>query len=358
MLKGFRHIGLGKCCRHVLAVLACMLLSHISMPVSYAQSAAAALKMNPKAYTGKSAWWYNYQYFPELTIFGQSDDTIPDVKHRYSFYINGGYAGFEFSHTPASAQKSLGLGFGGRYNYFVSPNWGFRTGLGLDYAKTTAKMGEFVDDFLKTDQESDQVHYHYSFSSVEEDYDIYMLSVPLQLVYQYKRLMGGFGIKPAFPISVAYSQTITDINTKAYFPQYDVWVDDSWVMACGDYPYVPTSNKYMASPIVILATADLEYMIPVNRKFSIGVSAFIDYSINSSFSFRKSQLSSVYTDQNSMVGTTNEVPISLVNNSLLSGKKNYESESVVQHIHYMNAGLRVSLNVNSYGPPKPRTKPY
>lgn len=314
--------------------------------------------MNPNAYTGKRAWWLNYQYFPALTIFGLNDDTLPDVKHRYSVYVNGGYAGLNFSGSQATTDKKMGLGLGFRYNYFVSPHWGFRTGLGFDYMTSSAHMGEFSDEFVKTDQEFDEVRYNYNFESVDEDYKFYMLDVPVELVFQTSRIMAGAGVKLAFPVSVAYSQNIQNVQTEAYFPQYDVLVDDSWVMACGSYSSVKTSNSYQAAPIVFLATADLEYMIPVNHKCSVGIGAYIDYSISSSFSFRNRQQSDSYTEQTSVIGTTNEAPVALVGTSLLSGMKDDESNKVVSHIKYMNAGLRISLHINSYGPPKPRFKPY
>lgn len=327
-------------------------------PVASAQSASHALKMNPNAYTGKRAWWFNYQYFPELTIFGQSDDTIPDVKHRYSFYVNGGYAGFDFKQSEATSDKKMGLGLGFRYNHFITPHWGFRTGVGFDFSTTSSSMGALKDEYVKTDQEFDQVRYNYDFQSVAEDYRIYLLDVPLELVYQWRRLMAGAGVKVAFPVSVAYSQSMSGVTTTAYFPQYDNLVDDSWVLVCGHFNELKSDNKFMVAPLICMLTADLEYMIPVNRKYSVGVGAYIDYSISSSFSFRKSQLADELTDQESMLGTTNEVPVALVTNSLLSGKKNLESDKVVSNIKYFNAGIRISLNINSYGPPKPKTKPY
>ncbi len=337
-----------------MVVLSCLCLT---APVASAQSANRALKMNPRAYTGKRAWWLNYQYFPELTIFGQNEDTIPDVKHRFSFFLNGGYAGFAFKRSDATAERNFGLGFGFHYNHFVSPNWGFRTGLGLNYSSSSAKMGAFQDKFVKIDQEYDEVRYKYDFESVSEDYDAYLIDIPLQLVYHWKKLMVGAGFKMAFPLVVGYNQSMKGVTTSAYFPQYDDYIDDSWVMGCGYYSQFASDNKFAVAPVVCMLAADVEYMFPLNRKYSVGVGAYIDYSI-SSISFRKSQLTDNVGDQESMVGTTNEVPVSVVTNSLLSGMKNYESDKVVPVIKYMNAGIKVSLNINSYGPPKPKTKPY
>lgn len=338
----------------VLVVVALLLAS----PLASAQSASSALKMNPKAYTGKRAWWLNYQYFPELTIFAQNEDTVPDIVHRYAFYVNGGYAGLGFVGAGPSSDRKFGLGLGAQYNHFINPHWGFRTGLEFSFASSDASMGSLKDVFLKTDSESDQIRYHYDFSAVTEDYKVYLLNLPIMLAYQQKKIMAGAGFKLAFPFSVKYDQSVSNIYTKAYFPQYDVWVDDSWVLGCGSYASRKSSNKFVAAPIVLLGSADVEYLFPIGQKYSLGVGAYIDYSLSSSFSFRRNQLDNVQTEQNSMVGTTNDVPVFIVTNSMLSGMKNYESDNVVSHIKYFNAGVKVSMIINSYGPPKPKTKPY
>ena len=332
-------------------------LLFLSAPMAYAQSANRALKMNPKAYTGKRAWWLNYQYFPELTIFGQSDDTIPDVKHRYSFFLNGGYAGFNFRRSDAESEAKFGIGAGFRYSHFVSPNWGFRTGLGFNYSSSSASMGPFRDKFVKIDQEFDIVRYKFNFESVKENYDAYLLDIPVQLLYQWKRFVAGAGLKISMPIVVSYDQLMTGVNTSAYFPQYDTYIDDSWVMGCGNYGNIASDNKFVVAPVICLLSADLEYLIPLKRKYAIGVGAYVDYSI-SSVIFRKSRLTNNVGDQESMVSTTNEVPIEVVTNSLMSALKNNEADRVVPNIKYLNVGIKVSFNINSYGPPKPKTKPY
>lgn len=357
MSSGNSHTGVGQhgFLLQLLVAVAALLLAS---PLAQAQSAHAALKMNPKAYTGKRAWWYNYQYFPELTIFAQNDDTIPDVAHRFSFFANGGYSGLRFSGSESSAQQNFGFGLGVRYNYFLSRNWGFRSGFSYSFATTDACLGAMADKFTKIDQESDELRYQYSFSSVDESYKLHLLDVPLQLVFQHKQLVAGLGVKFAMPVVVSYSQTVTDVKTEAYFPQYDVWVDESWVLGCGRYPVVESQNKFKAVPIVTLATADVEYMLPLNSKFSLGLGLYADYSLSSSFSFRNSQLGVERSSQSSLVGVTDQVPSSVVTSSLLSAMKDDESKHIVPHIKYFSAGLRVSVNVNTYGPAKPKTLPY
>lgn len=313
--------------------------------------------MNPKAYTGKRAWWYNYQYFPELKIFGQSTDTIPDLQHKISLWAGAGLAGFSLEQNNIHIDGKWGMTFGARYNYYFTNNWAMRTGFSFAYAQSDGSMGYFTDSFTKTDQESDEVIYNYDLASLVENYDIYMLDVPIQLVYTWRRLDFGLGIKVAYPVAVAYTQSLDDVHTQAYFPQYDALITDSWVMGCGEYAEIKGDNKYLSAPLLFMGTFDVEYELPIGSKYSVGIGAFVDYSL-SDFAFRHRQLDNLHTEQNTIVGTSDEAPIFLQNASMLSSKRNFESENVVRHMKYLNAGIKLSFNMNWYGPPKPKTKPY
>ncbi|MBP7781073.1 MAG: hypothetical protein KA051_02985 [Paludibacteraceae bacterium] len=339
-------------------VLLCGLLCGLSAPLAVSQNThRTRLKTNPKAYTGKRAWWLDYQYFPELQKIGLSDDTIPDLRQRLSFYLSGGYAGMTASSGDADFERKFGVGFGGRYSYFFSKIFGFRSGLDFSYARSSSSMGAYSDYYYKEDEEHDLIRYDYSLKKLNETYNYYMLSVPVEGVVQFGKFNIGAGVKLGFPIVASYSQTAESISNEAYFPQYDAHIDDSWVLACGKYDKVKSSSSYVACPLLLLGTLDVEYFFKLNEKYSVGIGAYVDCTLGSS-TMRNKDLSGSKPSETTVLSTSDGVPAQIVSTSILSSKRDNQTKSVVDGSDYFSAGIKLSFNLNWYGPPKPRTKPY
>ena len=317
----------------------------------------SALKMNPKAYTGKRAWWLNYQYFPAWQTIGIQSDTLPYVRHRLQVYANGGYAGISFKKVSTlDFERKFGLGLGAAYSYFFNEYVGFKTGLGFSYAQSKGSVGEFSDRYQKIDEEHDEVIYDYSLTSVHEDYDIYMFDVPFEVVGRYKRFSLAGGVKVDMPVALKYTQNMTAVVNGAYFPQYDAYVDESRVLMCGQLGNLHSNGTFIFPPVVVLLTGEFMYDIPVTKKYSVGVGAYVDYSI-SHLVVRPKDMSHHKT-HSTLVSTSDIIPVHIETNSILSSQKNMETESVTTDVRYFNAGIKVSLNVNWYSEPKPRILPY
>ena len=128
---------------------------------------------------GARAWWLDYQYFPELQKIGLSDDTIPDLRQRLSFYLSGGYAGMTASSGMLILNENL-VGFGGCYSYFFSKIFGFRSGLDFSYARSSSSMGGISDYYYKEDEEHDLI-LRLLLEKLNETYNYYMPSVPVEV---------------------------------------------------------------------------------------------------------------------------------------------------------------------------------
>ncbi len=308
-------------------------------------------------YTGKHNWWSNYQFFPELKQLGIVADTTPDLKWRFGAFVNGGYAGLSFSSSDADSKRKFGWGLGGYVDYFFSKHFGARSGLEFSYASSKASMGHFSDSYFSIDQESDIFRYNYSFDAVDESYDLYLFNLPIQVVAKWEGITLGAGIKLGFPVTVKYSQTVSNVTTEAYFPQYDVYVDDSHMIACGNYSSVSDNNKYTSNPMLLIGTFNFDYFFKLNNKHSLGIGAYIDYSFNTLVT-RHRHLSNTESNVESLISTTGTVPLSVVSTSMLSSKKDNCADEVVSKVHYLNLGLRLSYTFNSYGAPKAKYVPY
>lgn len=311
---------------------------------------------NRNAYTGKRAWWLNYQYFPALEKIDVSDDTIPDLQQRLSFFAGIGYSGLRLKQDEVDFKMHVGAQIGARYDYLVCKHFGFRSGLDISFASSEGYLDNFSDYYYKVDEEFDEMEYMYSFSRVDEDYKLFLFDIPLQLVFNANRFSVGCGLKVALPV-LAYKQNVQDIHTSAYYPQYDVLVDDAWMIACGSYPSLKSDNSFTRCQIMFIGTLDMSYDFKISDKYSVGVGAYVDYSA-SHLGLRGRMLSDKITDENAVLTITDKVPVDIVGKSFLGASKNDLHEDIISSIRYFSAGIKLSFNLNWYGPEKPRTKPY
>lgn len=339
--------------KNVRAWLSCIVLL---LFVSMGQTASAQYRSKYKPYTGKRAWWYNYQYFPALEKIDINPDSLPDLQQRLSFFIGGGYAGLRLNDATPDYKMKWGGQLGARYTYLPCKHFGFRTGLDLSYAQSDGAMDAFSDYYWKTDQEHDRMRYDYSVGNVDESYTFIIPDVPVELVGLFGHFSVGLGMKLAVPF-MSYKQTMSDLTTSAYYEQYDVLVDNAWMIAAGHYDEVKGDNKFTRCQVMFIGTAEIDYDFKVNSKYSLAIGAYLDYSA-STLGLRGRQLSSSATSTSALFNVTDEVPVSIEGKSFLAAQRNDQTESIVSSDRYFNAGIKVTFNLNWYGPEKPKTKPY
>ena len=340
---------------HALLVVA-FALAFLSVSESVSAQTSHKNFTKKNAYTGKSAWWLNYQFFPALEQIGLSDDTLPDLKHRLSFHLGGGYGGMRFRDDFVDYSMKGGGQIGARYSLFLNKYFGFRTGLDFSFSTSNAHADYFEDYYTKIDEENDELRYDYSIDEVDEKYRLYLFQLPVQMVGKFGNFTTGLGLKFAIPV-LAYDQTLSGITNTGYYPAYDVLVDDSWVIAAGYYKNLASEHSYTRCQVIFIATADVEYDIKLNDKLSLGIGAYFDYS-TSPLSARGRHITDAASAGEALLSTTNKVPVQFEGKSMVSAMKENESNEVVYDIRYFSAGLKVSLNINWYGDPKPRFKPY
>lgn len=333
-------------------ILSC--LPYDGMSRNKDQGTYTTLLKDPKMYTGKASWLYTYRFFPEIDgrLVDSSKIHIPEeyFQHRFQFYGQGGRAGFVCDKSVVDFNQKYGFGCGFLYNHFFVPRWGIKMGVGLTYAVTKASLGAYSDDYFIHDSEGDVVNYSYSVGAVHEDMALIQLDFPFEVTYQYKKFNMGFGMKVGAPMTVNYDQRADNIVQTAYYPAYDIEVDDSWVLGCGKFESVIDGSSYNKSPVFVMATADFEWMIPVGTKNAIGVGIYGDYTfcgITPSARHNTSPNTNLKHKSGTMLSVSKEVPMNLYSESLLACQYGRSSKRMVSNLMFDSFGIRISYCINT-----------
>ncbi len=314
-----------------------------------------SLLKDPKMYVGKRSWIYTYQFFPDLD--GRLIDSttvhkpVPFMHHRFSFFGQGGMSGFRTNSRMVSFDQNVGFGIGLNYSYFFNPYFGIKTGIDMVRSTSDAGIGAFSDEYTIVDSENDETVYTYSIGGVSEHMEHLQLEVPIMFAFKEKNFDCSFGLKVGVPMKVKYDQKDDDIIQTAYYPDYDVHVDDSWVLGCGTFQTVSQVSAFKQTPVFVMFTGDLQYTFPINDKYSISVGAYCDYAFLgiSAKRTKDEHFKEIETyDTNTLLTVSKTVPVELVTESILSSRSYISNKKIVSNVLFSNFGLRVSFNLN-YG---------
>lgn len=314
------------------------------------QPVKTSLLVDPKMYVGKKSWIYTYQFFPDLD--GRLVDSskihrpVEFDHHRFSVFGQGGVSGFRCNSKTVDFEKNGGWGLGAHYTYFFNPYFGVKTGFDLVHSKTIAKVGAFGDTYTIVDTEQDETQYTFTVGALTEVMKHMQLEFPIMLDFKEEKFDCAVGLKVGLPLKVNYDQEAIDVVQTAYYPQYDVHVDDSWVLACGKFQTVSEVSSFKQTPVFVMLTGDMQYSIPVG-KYSIGIGAYCDFAFLG-ISAKKSHdehYNVVETyDSHTLVTITKSVPAEIVSESIMSTRRG--DQKIVSNVLFMNYGLRLSFNLN------------
>ncbi len=305
-------------------------------------------------YVGKRSWIYTYQFFPDLD--GRLVDSttihkaVPYNHHRFSFYGQGGVSGFRVNSRKVDFEQKGGWGLGACYTYFFNPYFGLKTGFDLVHSHSIAKIGAFGDTYKIVDTELDETEYTFTVGSLTEDMKHMQLQFPVMLDFKEKNFDCGVGLKVGLPLKVNYDQEALDVIQTAYYPQYDVHVDDSWVLGCGNFETVSETSSFKQTPVFVMFTGDAQYSFPIGNKYSIGVGGYFDFAFLGISAKRThdAHYNEIETyDTQTLVTVTKSVPVEIVSESIMASRRG--NNKVVSNVLFINFGLRVSFNIN-FGP--------
>jgi OmpA-OmpF porin, OOP family len=124
--------------------------------------------------------------------------------------------------TPGMAYQ---LSLNGKY--FFTSNIGVGIGAGYSAYSSTAELTTYSANIASTDDENENFEYRITASGINEEQKLSALEIPIFLAYRKSLseklgMFGNAGLKFSLPLSATYQSTGGTIETRGYYPAYNI----------------------------------------------------------------------------------------------------------------------------------------
>lgn len=200
------------------------------------------------------------------------------------FYVNAGGGLHNIDYKLANGTVKNSLGFTGNlgWNYFFTSHLGFGIGLGVQTYKAVATLN-YMTSNTAVDADGDAYKYRIYYADWQETQNMVSLDIPLGFSYQTKfndksGMMFTLGAKISVPVKSSFKSTAGEINTKGYYPQWNVELGN---MPQHDFYTLKsiTASKFSANTSYSVY-ADLGYLHNLSKNMDLYLGIYGNYGLN------------------------------------------------------------------------------
>lgn len=213
---------------------------------------------------------------------------------KSSVALQAGYnfTSYDFNYKNQKIKDANGFNFGLEYNYKFDPNW--NVGLGVSYLKLDSNLhlNQIEGSYRSIDIENEPFDFKYKATNISEKYKTEFIQIPIFVRYEGVSKTTYYvqaGMKFTFAIKGNYKQSIENINTSGYYPEYNVELIDPTFMGFGEFSNQSSSGKLnLETTYVTNIEVGLKHQFNNNNPMYIGV--FFDYGLNTMLSKSNKEL--------------------------------------------------------------------
>ena len=215
--------------------------------------------------------------------------------HYIEAHLGLGYGSLGYS--LSGAENRVNGSFSGllqlQYAYFFHKNWGVGAGvwftnytsiahIGGDYTWTQYKNGNPL-----VDSDTEQNYHHTaSVHKWRERETLHNIGIPVSLQFQYEkpdwkaRIFAAVGIAPSFSVSKKYRVLDGEIAHSAYYPAWDLTLDNMHEFVTRDYRNAPESKGQLSVRPQVAVFADFGALLPVTKQIDLFVGGYFNVVAN------------------------------------------------------------------------------
>jgi len=137
--------------------------------------------------------------------------------HEFSLHLGGGLSTLRYDPTKGDQSNGMDKQFGVGYAFFVTPRFGFATGLELAFYSAEYELKKLDMEYPTRDLEGEDFTFKSTLSSYSEEQSVAALQIPIML--QFQTDMGFYamaGVKYSIPIS-SVANGKGDINNCGHY---------------------------------------------------------------------------------------------------------------------------------------------
>lgn len=164
--------------------------------------------------------------FISLLLLGTGAIQAQEKSQSLYFNIGGGFHNLNYELQKGTQESSIGYTFNLGYNYFLSNNWGFGAGLGLESFNSKVTLN-YQTSKPSVDADGESFEFRTQYTDWQENQSILLLDIPLSFIYQKQmteklKFQFSVGPKVSFAVQSNYKTAGGTIETTGYYPQYNV----------------------------------------------------------------------------------------------------------------------------------------
>ena len=284
---------------------------------------------------------------PETVVESAKGDSVKskqNFKHgydRFTIGVRGGASGLlhkvEQGNWNCGFDAMLDLQYAHYWTKDGRPmDFGIITGLSIGYAQSGMKTG--VNSFQKLkDGEGSNIDYTLKADKIQENDGQLQVEIPVMFsLYHENGLFFNVGPKFMMPVYTPYKQTISnDAYINAHFTDYGIIVRNETItgkLAESDYKTKGSDNGNQFK-INIMLTAEIGYEWVLKNGNSLGLGAYADYSLFSSYKNN--------TSNQPLIAVTPPQGATDATVQVLSATKTYASK-----LSFFDVGVKVAYHFN------------
>jgi hypothetical protein len=285
---------------------------------------------------------------PEVVVEQIKGDSVKSQQHfkgaydRFTIGVRGGASGLlhkvEQGNWTCGGAAILDLQYAHYWTEEGRPvDLGIITGLSLGYAQSGMKTA--VNSEFDTKDEKDNIHYVIKADEVKENDGQIQLEIPLMFaLYHQNGLFFNVGPRFMLPVYTPFNQKISENDNtyiSAYFPDYGINVTNETItgkLAQDDYKTKGSKNGNQFT-INIMLTAEIGYEWTLKSGNSLGLGAYADYGVYSSYKNN--------TSNEPLVKVQPPQGTNAANVEVLSATKTYASK-----LGYFDVGVKLAYHFN------------
>lgn len=217
-------------------------------------------------------------------MLGISITQAQEKEHYISFNAGTGLQNLKYKLDNGELDKSLGYTFNFGYNYFFNENWGVVSGIGIQSFRSEAKLN-YMTETPSVDSDGESYFYRVYYTNWTEKQKILFFDIPVGAAYKRKlneqwKLQGSLGLKISLPLRSKYEITDGEIETRGYYPQYNVelyGLPQHNLITLNSVPSDHFSIKPLYSTFI-----DIGAFYNFGKVFDIYMGAYFNYALNNS----------------------------------------------------------------------------
>jgi len=263
--------------------------------------------------------------------------------HEFSLHLGGGLSTLSYDPTLGDQSSGLNKQFGIGYTFFVSPRFGFATGLELAFYSAEYELKKLEMAYITRDLTLGQnFEFRSTLSSYKEEQSVAALQLPLMLQFQTE--MGFYamaGIKYSIPISSSASGKGDLRNSGCYSGFPGCFSDTLHFRGFGDFPD-RKSESHGKFDNSLFGSAEMGMKWRFEDGISLYTGVYFDYGFSNILKKKK------LDDLTRMVEYNPENPTNFGMNGVFNSKweQNQAPQAFVTEVMPLAIGVKVKLSLS------------